>query len=390
MIGTNRPNVLVTGASGLIGSRLVRALSPDHRIIAMDLQEPREALPESACFLPVDLTSEEGTERAVREATAICGDEVASAIHLAAHYDFTGAPSPLYRDLTIEGTRRLLRALRRSTHTSQLVFVSTLLAMEPADEGTLLTERSPVQGEWAYPRSKLAAEGVIREERGEISSVVVRLAGVYDDWGHSPPLSQQIWRIRERKLESVLFPGDRSHGQSFIHLDDAVRGLHAIVERRGDLPSEETFLIGEPETMAYHELQARIGEAIHGRQWPTIRIPRFVARAGAWMKENTPLLSDEGFIQPWMIDLADARYPISIEHAKAQLDWEPWHRLSDKLPEILSNLEKDPVRWYRENDLPRPREAISTLTKSAPTGTERIGDPTAPRAERPEPPSNEL
>jgi nucleoside-diphosphate-sugar epimerase len=90
----------------------------------------------------------------------------------------TGAPSPLYQDLTVDGTRRLLRALRRSTHTSQFVFVSTLLAMEPAEEGSPLTERSPVQGEWAYPRSKLETEEVVRGEPGDISTVVVRLAGV--------------------------------------------------------------------------------------------------------------------------------------------------------------------------------------------------------------------
>jgi nucleoside-diphosphate-sugar epimerase len=382
----NRPTVLVTGASGLIGSRLVHELAPDYRVVAMDRAHPGETHPESSVYVPVDLTSDESTDHAMRALVDRCGDTLASVVHLAAYYDFTGAPSPLYRDLTVDGTRRLLRALRRSTKTSQFVFASSLLAMKPAEEGALLTEHSPVQGEWAYPRSKLEAERVIRDERGDIPSVVVRLAGVYDDWGHSPPLTQQIWRIRERKLESVFFPGDRSHGQSFVHLDDAVRALRAIVERRDALPDEECFLVGEPETLAYHDLQARIGEQIHGHRWPTIRIPRFVAKAGAWMKENTPILSDEGFIQPWMIDLADARYPISIQHARERLDWEPRYRLSEKLPEILANLQKDPETWYRENDLPHPDEARSTLTKLAPTGTERIADETAPPPDPPPPP----
>ena len=94
--------------------------------------------------------------------------------------------------------------------------------MREAEPGEVISEESPVEALWDYPRSKIEAETVIARERGDIPAVILRLAGVYDEWGHSPPITQQIARIYESTLESHLFPGDESRGQPFIHLDDAV------------------------------------------------------------------------------------------------------------------------------------------------------------------------
>jgi len=280
------------------------------------------------------------------------GPRAARGVHLAAYYDFSGEPSPLYQELTVEGTRRLLRSLGHDVQAEQFVFSSSLLAMKPAAEGDVLDESSPTQAEWDYPQSKLDAEAVLRHEHGDTPVVVLRIAGAYDEGGHSPPITQQIWRIREKKLESFLFPGDPSHGQSFVHLDDVARCFRAVVDRRTDLDPYEIFLIGEPEVMSYGALQDRVGELVHGREWPTLRIPAPVAKAGAWVKEKTPLGEDEEFIKPWMIDLADAHYPVSIARARERLGWEPRHRLGDTLPRMIERLEQDPPGWYRENGLP--------------------------------------
>src|SRR5690606_40589583 len=127
------------------------------------------------------------------------GSQLASVIHLADYYDFSGEPSPLYDELTVEGSRRLLRELRdQDFQVEQFVFSSSLLGMQPEEEEGRLTESSPTEAEWAYPQSKLRAEQVIQEERGPIPAVILRIAGVYDDQCHSLPVSQQIARIYEK------------------------------------------------------------------------------------------------------------------------------------------------------------------------------------------------
>jgi hypothetical protein len=69
-----------------------------------------------------------------------------------------------------------------------------------------------------------------------------------------------------------------------------------VIELRRELDQHELFLIAEPDVMSYAELQEQIGELVHGEEWPTIRIPKAVAKAGAWAQEN--ILGHETFIKP--------------------------------------------------------------------------------------------
>jgi hypothetical protein len=55
-----------------------------------------------------------------------------------------------------------------------------------------------------------------------------------------------------------------------------------------------------------------------------------------------------------MVDISDDNYDLDLSRAKALLDWEPKHRLRDALPQMIAALKKNPVEWYRKNDLPLP------------------------------------
>lgn len=346
-----KPIVLVTGSAGLIGSRTVEALSSDYVVVGMDVKRPGKDA--AADFIDCDLTKDESVARALDAVREKHGDRVASVIHLAAYYDFSGKPSDMYRKLTVEGTSRLLKKLQ-GFRTEQFVFSSSLLVMEPAEEeGEKITESSPLEDEpWAYPRSKIEAEQLLRRERAEIPTVILRIAGVYDDDCHSIPIAQHIGRIHEKSFESYFFPGDASHGQAFVHLDDLMTCLQKAVQLRRELKNE-LFLIAEPEVMSYAELQEQLGELIHGAEWPTLRIPKAVAKAGAWVQEKA---GKETFIKPWMVDLADAHYPVAIGHAREKLGWEPKHTLRGTLPEIIRRFKRDPKKWYEENGLETPED----------------------------------
>lgn len=350
------PLVVVTGGSGLIGAPLVRRLAERYRVAVLDVAElPKELSAVSHVdWLACDLTDEGDVSAAFDAIHTRYGDRIAAVVHLAAHYDFSGEPSPLYDALTVQGTRRLLRALAGFDRVERFIFASSLLVMRPVELGQTIDEASPTEADWDYPKSKLAAEEAIRIERGGLPVAIARLAGVYDADGHSPPLVHQIARIYERSLESHLFPGDVDHGQSFIHLRDAVDSLERLVEKRREYGDYEVFLLGEREVLSYGELQNMIGEIIYGKAWSTVRIPKFVAKAGAWAKDKLASEGDRPFIKPWMIDIADAHYPVDIKKTKHWLGWEPKHLLRETLPVIVRSLLADPDRWYRVNGLPVP------------------------------------
>jgi nucleoside-diphosphate-sugar epimerase len=346
--------ILVTGSAGLIGTRVVKALSATYEVVGLDLKRPEEIVAETD-FIECDLTKDESVVTALNTVRERHGDRLASVIHLAAYYDFSGKPSDMYRKLTIDGTFRLLKKLQEF-HTEQFVFSSSLLVMEPAEEeNERITEFSPLEDEpWDYPRSKIEAEQTIRQERGQIPTVILRIAGVYDEDCHSIPIAQHISRIFEKKFESYFFPGDKDHGQAFIHLDDLIACLQRTVELRSELKNE-IFLIAEPDVISYAEMQDILGELIHGKEWTTIRIPKAMAKAGAWVQEKIAG-EEETFIKPWMVDLADAHYPVAIGHAVEKLGWEPKRRLRGTLPEMINRLKQDPQKWYEMNGLTWPED----------------------------------
>jgi nucleoside-diphosphate-sugar epimerase len=349
----NKANIIVTGSSGMIGSPLCTRLGKTYNVVGFDRAGSPYPPIEVEC-VSVDLTADDRVRRALERVRYEYGRRLASVIHLAAYYDFSGEPSPLYDEITVRGTERLLHALRRMEfEVEQFIFSSTMLLHAPSRPGQRISEDSPVEPKWDYPRSKAETEKVIKAERGVIPSVILRIAGIYDDECHSIPLAHQIQRIYERRLTGRVYPGDVSHGQAFVHLDDTLEAIRLAVEKRRELPPETTLLIGEPETLSYDELQRTFARLIHGEEWETRQIPKPIAKTGAWMLDNMPLV-EEPFIKPWMVDLADDDYALDIGRARETLGWEPKHSLRDTLPKMVAALKRDSAAWYREHELPLP------------------------------------
>lgn len=352
-MGTQKPDrevVLITGGSGLIGTRLAQLLSDEYQVVGLDLNT--NLYPDKAVeHIGLDLTDERSIEAACHRIRYAYGDIIASVIHLAAYYDFNGKDSPLYDEITVGGTKRLLQHLQRHFRVEQFIFSSTNLVYEPAEPGRLIDENSPLRPSWAYPESKVKTEAVIRDYHGDIPVVIARIAGVYDEWGHSIPLSHQIERIYEKQLLGHLYSGDTEKGNPFIHLDDLLDAFKRMVEQRRQLESYEVFNIGEGVTYGYRRLQDRIGELLHGKEWTTIEVPKLLAKAGATVQDAV----GDPFIKPWMIDRADDHYQLDISRAAHKLGWQPRHDLYRDLEEMIGKLQLNPEKWYRENELELPK-----------------------------------
>ncbi|HET6574666.1 MAG TPA: NAD(P)-dependent oxidoreductase [Fimbriiglobus sp.] len=351
--------VIITGSSGLIGSALACRIDRRYNVVGFDRPGAPYPPAEIEC-IDLDVTSDDSVRDGLRQLRERHGDRIASAVHLAAYYNFSGEPSDLYEKITVQGTGRLLRGLR-DFHVGQFVFSSTMLVHAPTEPGRLIDEDSPIDPTWDYPASKVRTEELIRAERGDIPAVFLRIAGVYTDRCNSIPIAHQIQRINERQLTGHVYPADTSRGQAFVHLDDLVDAFARVIERRADLPPEVAILIGEPETVSYEELQRLLGELIHGEKWATYRVPAAVAQAGAWVQDHLPF-GPEPFIKPWMIARAADHYELNIARARRLLGWEPRHTLRETLPKMIAALKRNPAGWYRANKLDPPKGLEATQT----------------------------
>ncbi len=350
--------VIVTGSNGTIGDAVMRRFAGRFDdVVGFDRKAP-DPPPPGCTAVAVDITSDESVREGLFMIREHHGAHVASVIHLAAYYDFFGEPSEKYDEITVRGTGRLLCGLRDAGfQVEQFVFSSTMLVHRPAEPGQFINEDWAIEPTWAYPESKVRTEQLIRNERGGIPAVLLRISGVYEDRCHSIPLAHQIQRIYERKFTSRIYSGSTSHGQSFMHLDDLVDAIALAVERRAQLPPELPILLGEPEALSYDELQHTFARLIHGEDWETLEVPDALAplaKVGAWVMEKLP--GADPFIKPWMIDRANDHYALDITCARTLLGWGPRRSLRGTIPKMIAALKSDPPAFYRENNLDLPSE----------------------------------
>ena len=363
MAQDSKPIVLITGATGNIGRTLASSLAAEYQIVGLDLRDADLGFP----VFEADFASDASIRFALHRFSDRFGTKIESVIHLVAYYDFTNEESPLYRALTVEGTRSLLRALQ-AFDVEQFIYASSMLVHRPCRPGERIDETQPIEPRWAYPRSKAAAEAVVHEERGRIPCVTLRLAGVYDEHTMVPTLARQVARIYERDLESFFYAGSTLVGQAMLHRDDMVEAFRLTVAARHRLPAETHLLIGEADAVGYDALQDEVGRLLHGvSDWPTVRVPKIVAAAGTWaqgrLESLVPDVIDRGekpFIRPFMMGLADDHYALDVRRAREAIGWEPRRRLKEELPRIAAALKADPQRWYAANGIAAPDWITST------------------------------
>lgn len=194
------PRILVTGASGTVGSALVRALVSDGWTVrALVHSQPVVGADETA---PGDVATGAGLEAAL--------DGAATVIHLAAA---THARRPrVYEDVNVRGTANLVAAAERAG-LRRFVHVSTRAAS--------------VHG-GAYSRSKAEAEAIV--VGSAVPYVIVRLPEVYGAGG-SEGVDAVIAHARSGK--PILVVGAGLHEVCPISVEDAVAALVAATRAEG-------------------------------------------------------------------------------------------------------------------------------------------------------------
>ena len=343
--GNKKEVVLVSGSSGLIGAALIHKIAAEFRIVGLDRTGYPFPPAEAEC-VSIDITNEGSMEFAFERIRYEYGNKIVSVVHLAAYYDFSGKPSYLYDKISVKGTKLVIKMLHEF-ELEQFIFSSSMLIYEPSSPGVKINEEWPQKPKWDYPKSKVATEKFLREKRGTIPFLILRISGVYNQKCNSIQITNQIQSIYEKQITARLYPAHTSHGSTYVHLNDLVDAIAKTIEKRKDLSPETILNIGDDETLSYQELQDIISTTVNGKKIEIIHISKWFAKAGAFI-EN---LFGKAFIKPWMIDLADDHFELDSSKAKKILGWQPQHSLRNTLPEMIKNLKENPEIFYKENKL---------------------------------------
>jgi nucleoside-diphosphate-sugar epimerase len=229
--------VLVTGASGFLGSRVVhqlRSLGHDATVLLRATSDRSRLAGLDHAVAIGDVTDAPSVLRAVEGVDAV--------IHTAGRADMGGDPADLER-VNVDGTRHVFEAAVEVG--VPVVHVSSVTALGPTgttpEDETFWSTEEPVT---AYQRTKRDGHLLAREYRAAGADIRVGSPGGVYGPGDNSALGRMIRLYMTVPMPVVAF---RDAIQSTVQVDDCADGLVRILE--DGAPGDEYLLVAETVTM---------------------------------------------------------------------------------------------------------------------------------------------
>ena len=354
--------VVITGASGNVGTALLRRLSADesaHDLIGVCRRPPKDGkYAEMAEWAAVDLAGDAAVEALrplVRGADAV--------VHLAWGFQPSHAVDTL-EATGVDGTRRVLTATR-AEGVPHLVHLSSLGVYSPGVDGRPVDETWPTDGitTLAYSRHKVAAERLLDEhERSD---------------GAAPAIARlRAALVLQRRAGSALsrygFPGyvptavvrhlpvvpvDRNLVFQAVHTNDLADAIVRVLERQ----ATGAFNLAAEPPLTRDRIAAVLGA-------PPLHVPRQVLRsvvAATWHARVQPL-------DPGWLDLAFAVPVMDSGRAHRELDWVPQVDAKTALRQVVDGLAdsaSDDTAVLRHDSL---ADRVRSLVRRGPLSERRL------------------
>jgi dihydroflavonol-4-reductase len=327
---SNKEKILVTGASGFVGSAvarklveagfsvraLVRGTSPRAHLAGLGLD-----------FFEGDLRDRKSVER------AIAG--MRYAFHVAADYRLWARdPSEIFAS-NVEGTRNLMEEAMRAG-VERVIYTSSVATIALRTDGMAADETSPLredQGIGVYKRSKIAAERLVEAmvaERG-LAAVIVNPSTPIGPGDVRPtPTGRIIIEAAKGRIPAFI-----DTGLNLVHVDDVASG-HLAALRHGKIG--ERYILGGQDVLFSQMLRDIAG--LVGRRAARVRLPwralipvAFVAEAVANVTGREPFATLDGVYM--------AKYRMFFASTKAEQE------LGYRSRRYTEGID-DAVRWFRD------------------------------------------
>ena len=270
--------VLVTGATGAVGPRVVSALhEAGHRVRTLSLDAP----PAGAWPSGVDARLGDVTDPDAVQAAMAGVDGV---IHLAALLHIVNPPPELrsrYERINVGGTENVVTVALRAGVT-RLVFFSTIAVYGPS-AGGVLTEDSPLRPDSFYAQTKADAERIVlaarRADDAPLGSVL-RLGAVY-----GARIKGNYRRLLLALARGRFLPiGSGKNRRTLVYDRDVARA--ALIALRHPAAAGGVFNITDGQFHSMDEIIATLCGSL-GRRPQRLTLPAGPVRALAGVIEDT-------------------------------------------------------------------------------------------------------
>jgi NADH dehydrogenase len=247
--------ILVTGATGFVGTRVVHELRARGRDVRALVHSPGKAGPLESWG--VELVAGDVTDpESLRDAAEGC-DEV---VHLVSI--LTGSKADFER-LMVQGTRNVVTA---SAGATRLLLMSALGVDGPGAAGI------------PYFDAKREMERTVRDSGLEF--VILRPSFVFGNGG-----ALRVFLRLARRSPVTPIIGDGSQRLQPVWIDDVARAVAESLEGTG--AAGKTLELGGPDIVTWNDFWARLKKAA-GLRRPSVHVPFSVMRVQATVLEKLP------------------------------------------------------------------------------------------------------
>ena len=250
-------SILVTGATGFIGSRLVNELINKGYNVTSLVRKEKQGNPKSNIIYG-DLTEEKIDFKEL---------EFDCVFHLASHTPLEKNKKILEK-VNLQGTKRLFEEIK--SRTKAIIYISGLgVYGETGDK--IIDETQQYNPNTNFVKIRLDAEKFLKEnsKQNEIDFAVVHFGDVYgpDGWFYE-------MLVKRLKKNTFRMPKGGDYYKGFVHVEDAVNSMISVLEQKS---FGESFIVADSMPTTFKEFSNFTADQINAKHPGSV--PIFLAKA---------------------------------------------------------------------------------------------------------------
>ena len=325
--------ILITGASGAVGPRIVRTFHEAGFFVKTFSLDPPELglYPAGVETIVGDITDLYAVTSAM--------DGIDCVIHMAALLHIDDPPpslQPMYERINVDGTANVVEACIREK-VWRIVFFSTIAVYGPG-KGRIITEETPTNPDSLYARTKLEAEKIVLAAKGldgHALGTVLRLSTVYGVRvkGNYRRLVQSLSRRRFVPI------GNGKNRRTLVYDRDVATGT--ILAAMHPIGAGRIYNVTDGRFYAMKEIIAVLSELL-GQRPPRVALPVELARhAAGTLDFLAKRLGKKSPVTRATIDKYIEDMAVSGQRIILELGFSPRFDLAQGWSEVIREMQRD-------------------------------------------------